>query len=170
MDPATDRTPHCSSLAPLTSPIKSTRDLPNCPPPPPTTPATQLAPTPTHLPYQAPPKPRIPAQPKSNPTQRQLVPLNLITSAPTNQLIPTSGPHLSMAIPVHNPAEPIALYEQELQTYLSYSIPGSTIFWAEGLPLDASPHEFSEILMQLENELRIPMDHAASLQHIQRQL
>ena len=62
-----------------------------------------------------------------------------------------------MAIPVHNPAEPIALYDQEIQTYLNYSIPGSTIFWAEGLPLDASPHEF-------------PMDHAASLQHIQRQL
>ena len=57
-----------------------------------------------------------------------------------------------------------------MQEYLTYSIPGSTIFWAKGLPLYASPHELTEILMQLENGLQIPIDHAATLQHIQWQL
>ena len=52
--------------------------------------------------------------------------------------------------------------------YLEYRLPGSTVFWAEGLPLDASPPEFAELLRHLEDGLQLPIDRARTLQHIQR--
>jgi hypothetical protein len=87
----------------------------------------------------------------------QLVSLNLITSAPTNQLIPMSGPHISIAIPIHNLTEPFTSYGQEVQEYLAYNIPGSAKLCAEGLSLDASPHEFSEIIMHFEMPFDSPL-------------
>ena len=54
--------------------------------------------------------------------------------------------------------------------YMAYHLNGSTDFWAEGLPLDASPPEFAELLRHLEEGLQISIDHARTLQHIQRNL
>jgi hypothetical protein len=54
--------------------------------------------------------------------------------------------------------------------YMAYHINGSTVFWAEGLPLDASPPEFAGLLRHLQDGLQIPIDHYRTLQHIQRHL
>jgi hypothetical protein len=61
-------------------------------------------------------------------------------------------------------------YGHELLEYMAYHITGSTDFWAEGLPLDASPPELTELLRHLEDDLQIPIEHAHTLQHIQRNL
>ena len=51
---------------------------------------------------------------------------------------------------------------------MQYHLPGSTVFWAEGLPLDASPAEFAELLRHLEDGLQLPIGHARTLQHIHK--
>ena len=99
-----------------------------------------------------------------------MVPVNLITPTITTQLIPTGAPLISLAIPPHVLADPASRYGYELTEYLEYHITGSTVFWAEGLPLDASPPKFAELLRHLEDGLQLPIDHARTLQHIQRNI
>ena len=92
--------------------------------------------------YKAPSKPRTPAASKPKPAapqRQQLVPVNLITPTIITQLIPTGAPLISISIPPHDFADPALRYGRELMEYLEYRLPGSTVFWVEGLPLDASP-------------------------------
>jgi hypothetical protein len=96
--------------------------------------------------------------------------MNLITPIPEQQLLPLGATPISMATPAHDPANSATAYGNEILEYMSYHIRGSKVFCAEELPLDASPQEFAGLLWYLEHILRIGIDHARTLQHIQRQL
>jgi hypothetical protein len=71
-----------------------------------------------------------------------------------------------MDLPVHNPAEPMTgdAEVSHIQHTRQYQLLSGRP------PTGCQPQKFTEILMQLENGFRIPIDHAATLQHIQWQL
>ena len=77
--------------------------------------------------------------------------MNLITPITEQQLLPLGATPISMATPAHDPANSATAYGNEILEYMSYHIRGSKVFWAEELPLDASPQEFAGLLWHLEH-------------------
>ena len=53
---------------------------------------------------------------------------------------------------------------------MAYRIPGSSIFFAEGLPLDITDVEIEQYLITIEDHLQIAVDINRTRHHIRQQL
>ena len=153
------------------------------------TPTRTSPPKPTPIPN--PPEPRTltfppPAQPlgpppmaapkpkgtnKKPPQNRSLVPLNLVTPMPSSpQVLPPGHTPLAVSFPLPDNTNIHTSPGLEILQYMTYHLTGSTIFFAEGFPLDITDPELDNFLYFMEEQLQIGVDHNRTRFNIRQQI
>ena len=108
---------------------------------------------------------------KKPPQNRSLVPLNLVTPTPSSpQVLPTGHTPLAVSFPLPDNTNIHTSPGLEILQYMTYHIAGSTIFFAEGLPLDITDPELDNFLYFMEEQLQIGVDHNRTRFSIRQQI